>query len=53
MNGDIKQLEEQIEEKAQVYIQSGVYLAVEKLRHLTLRNLMKKIALAISQKPDL
>ena len=35
-----------------MFIQSGVYLAVEKLRHLTLRNLFKKITIMIQQNPQ-
>lgn len=35
----------------EIFIQSGVYLAIEKLRHLTLRNLLKKIAMAIANNP--
>ena len=35
----------------EIFIQSGVYLAIEKLRHLTLRNLVKKIAIAIANNP--
>jgi len=51
MKGDIKALEKQLDINMQVYIQSGVFLSLEKLRHLTLRNLLKKIAITIAQKP--
>lgn len=33
----------------QIFLSSGVYLAVEKMRHLTLRNLFKKIAMEQSE----
>jgi len=32
---------------------SGVFLAVEKLRHLAIRNLIKKIALVIKAVPNI
>ena len=50
-NGDIGSLEQAIEKNMEIFIQSGVYLAIEKLRHLTLRNLVKKIAIAIANNP--
>lgn len=53
MEGDIQLFEESIDANMQIFISSGVYLAVEKLRYLTLRNLMKKIAVAIAKKPEI
>jgi len=35
------------------FVYGGVYLVVEKLRHLTLRNLIKKVALVVQQEKDL
>lgn len=32
---------------------NGVFLAVEKLRHLTVRNLIKKVALVLKKEPSL
>jgi len=52
IEGEIGNLEAAIEKNMEIFIQSGVYLAVEKLRHLTLRNLFKKIALAIAKNPQ-
>jgi nuclear mRNA export protein PCID2/THP1 len=46
ISGDIQTLESEIEKNMQIYLSSGVYLTVEKLRHLTLRNLFKKIAVS-------
>ena len=36
-----------------IYVQSGVFLAIEKLRHLAIRNLVKKVALAIQKEPTM
>jgi len=52
LNGDIKMLEDQLETNMQSFISSGIYLAVEKMRHLTLRNLFKQIALDIQASPE-
>ena len=41
--GDLKKFEEYQEEHMSILIQSGVFLAVEKLRYITLRNLIKNI----------
>lgn len=38
MNGNLGKFEETIETYMDVYVQSGVFLAVEKLRHLAIRN---------------
>ena len=35
------------------YVQSGVFLSIEKLRHLTIRNLIKNVALTIQKQPDI
>ena len=53
MKGDIALLEKEIDKNMQVFIQSGVYFALEKLRYLTFRNLLKKISIAIAKNPDL
>ena len=52
IEGEIGNLEAAIEKNMSIFIQSGVYLAVEKLRHLALRNLLKKIALPIAKNPE-
>lgn len=51
-NGDIRALEKQLDGNMELYIQSGVFLSLEKLRHLTLRNLLKKITIALAQNPQ-
>eukprot|EP00347_Sterkiella_histriomuscorum_P001298 403372576 len=53
IQGDLKKFEETIEQYMDTYVMSGVFLAVEKLRHLTIRNLIKKVALAIAKEPEL
>eukprot|EP00116_Pleurobrachia_bachei_P005334 sb/3465596/ len=42
-NGNIKLLNETIEEHAAFFIRAGIYLILEKLKVITLRNLFKKI----------
>ena len=49
--GDIAHLEELLDKNCQIYIQSGVFLALEKLRFQAQRNLFKRIAIAIQQNP--
>jgi hypothetical protein len=34
------------------FVSSGIYLAIEKMRHLTLRNLFRSVAVQISQSPE-
>jgi Fe-S cluster assembly ATPase SufC len=53
MKGDLASLEKEIDKNMQVFIQSGVYFALEKLRYLTLRNLFKKISTALAKNPEL
>lgn len=43
IKGDLAAFEREIDKNMQVFIQSGVYFALEKLRYLTIRNLFKKI----------
>jgi hypothetical protein len=35
------------------FVYGGVYMAVEKIRHLAMRNLIKKVALVVKREPDL
>ena len=51
-NGDLGLLEETLEKNCQTYIESGVYLALEKLRFQAQRNLFKRIAMALAQNPS-
>jgi hypothetical protein len=45
--------EESLNKHMDYFIYGGVYLVVEKLRHLTLRNLMKKVALVVQKDKSL
>ena len=47
IDGDLGKLEAELDRNMTIFINSGVYLVLEKLRHLTIRNLLKKIALSI------
>ena len=42
--GDIQRLEKCLEDNMEAFVSTGIYLAVEKLRNLTLRNLFKSVA---------
>ena len=35
------------------FVYGGVYMAVEKIRHLAMRNLIKKVALVVKREPEL
>ena len=45
--------EKTLDDNMDVFVYSGVFLAVEKLRLLTLRNLIKKVAMAQEQDPSI
>lgn len=47
MAGDMVKFEEALNQHMNYFVYGGVYLVVEKLRHLTLRNLIKKVALVV------
>jgi nuclear mRNA export protein PCID2/THP1 len=47
--GDMSKFEDALNRYMDYFIYGGVYLVVEKLRHLTLRNLMKKVALVVQK----
>ena len=49
--GNVGALEKALERNSHTYIQSGVYLALEKLRFQALRNLFKRIAKALEANP--
>lgn len=53
MAGDMVKFEEALNQHMNYFVYGGVYLVVEKLRHLTLRNLIKKVALVVQQDKDL
>lgn len=45
--------EQNLNEFMDVFVYGGVFMTVEKLRQLTLRNLVKKVALAVHKDPEL
>ena len=44
MAGDMTLFEKTLEDNMDYFVKGGVFMTVEKLRHLTLRNLLKKVA---------
>ena len=53
IQGDLPELEKVIEKNMDYYISLGVYITVEKLRLITLRNFVKRIVSAVKQTPEL
>ena len=51
--GDMTKFEECLNKHMDYFIYGGVYLVVEKLRNLTLRNLIKKVALVVQKDKSL
>lgn len=53
IQGNMSQLEDSIDDNMQDFVQTGVYLAIEKLRMIALRNFFKKVALAVKKEPSI
>ena len=53
LKGDMQALEQAISSNMDQYIQSGVFTVVERLRMVTLKNFVKRVANAIKANPDL
>lgn len=53
MDGDIIIFEAEIDKNMSIFLKSGIYFAIEKLRHLTMRNMIKKISVALIKNPEL
>jgi hypothetical protein len=53
MAGDMVKFEAALNQHMDYFVYGGVYLVVEKLRHLTLRNLIKKVSLVVKDEPSL
>jgi hypothetical protein len=53
MAGDMTKFEECLNKHMDYFIYGGVYLVVEKLRNLTLRNLIKKVAQVVQKDKSL
>lgn len=52
MDGDMVKFEKSLQANMDNFVYGGVYMIVEKLRHLTLRNLVKKVALVVQKEPE-
>lgn len=53
LNGDMPVFEKALERNMDVLIQSGVFTTVEQIRLVTLRNFVRRIALAVQACPEL
>lgn len=45
--------EQTLEQNMDNFVQGGIYMIVDRLRHLTLRNLVKKVALVVQREADM
>lgn len=53
LKGDMQSLEQAISANMDQYIQSGVFIVVERLRMVTLKNFVKRVASAVKETPEL
>mmetsp|Transcript_14215 Transcript_14215/g.16952 ORF Transcript_14215/g.16952 Transcript_14215/m.16952 type:complete len:151 (-) Transcript_14215:96-548(-) len=53
LKGDMQALEQAISTNMDQYIQSGVFTVVERLRMVTLKNFVKRVATAVKSDPEL
>ena len=53
LKGDMVALEKAIEEHIDNYIRTGVFIVIEKIKMVTMRNFIKRMYSAISQTPEL
>lgn len=51
--GDMVRFEQTLQVNMDHFVQGGVYMVVDRLRHLTLRNLVKKVALVVQREADM
>ncbi|TNV78464.1 hypothetical protein FGO68_gene14887 [Halteria grandinella] len=51
MKGDMVKFEQALSQNMDNFVFGGVYMIAERLRHLTLRNLIKKVALVVKKEP--
>ena len=51
--GDLGALEKILSSKQDIFVRSGVLITMEKLRLVTLRNFVRRIAAAVKSDPDL
>ena len=53
MSGDVITLESEIDKNMTVFLKSGIYFLIEKLRHLTTRNMIKKVSICLMNNPEM
>jgi hypothetical protein len=53
IKGDLCELEKNIEKHMDYFISLGVFISVEKLRLITLRNFVKRVVAAVKATPEL
>jgi hypothetical protein len=53
MKGNLKELEAAIDLHTDYFISLGVFVSIEKLRLVTLRNFVKRVANAVKETPEL
>jgi myosin heavy subunit len=51
--GDLGALETILSSKQDIFVRSGVLITMEKLRLVTLRNFVRRVAAAVKSDPDL
>lgn len=52
LNGDMQAFEASVEKHMEAFIYSGVYTTIEPIRLVTLRNFVRRIALAVRDNPE-
>jgi len=53
MTGDIKALESELSKNMSSFLRSGLLLAISHLRYITLRNLVRKVAISVKIHPEI
>ena len=53
LKGDMQALEQCIKQNMDLYMQSGVFTVIERLRMVTLKNFVKRLANAVKVTPEL
>ena len=53
LQGDLAAFEKALEKNEDSFIQSGVFITMERLRMVTLRNFIKRVAKSVEKEPKL
>jgi hypothetical protein len=53
MEGDMVKFEQALQDNMDNFVYGGVFMIIERLRHLTLRNLVKKVSLVVKKEATL